>query len=104
MAFGKLSTTVPRGSLTKPDNPEIGRELTAQELTEGTVVVLIGESHPGHAFTVWVKSINQDTVAFWAGDIGVMLVLFRTDNGLVDGKQQKLHVYEWHEVSQNEPT
>jgi hypothetical protein len=76
-------------------NPEMGRELLASELVVETVVV-VGRADRPHCFTVWVKSLGEDFVAFLAGDINMIFVAFRRDDGtLIDDSGARIHVWEY---------
>jgi hypothetical protein len=76
-------------------NPEMGRELLAHELTVKTVVVVGREDRP-HCFTVWVRELGEDFVAFSCGEIRTTLITFRREDGtLVDDTGQRIHVWEY---------
>jgi hypothetical protein len=76
-------------------NPEIGRELSAAELVVKTVVILGRDDRP-NMFTTWVHSIGQDSIAFWSGEGGCLLLLYlREDGKLCDDSGVEIHVYEY---------
>lgn len=79
------------------ENPEIGRQLRADELREKTVVCLRREDRKLW-MTLWVKSIDSDAVVFLAGapEPRILFMVFRQADGtLVDdaGKLMLVHEY-----------
>jgi hypothetical protein len=76
-------------------NPELGREMSAAELVVKSVVVIGRDDRPNW-FTVWVRDIGQDYVAFWAGEARtILLVRIREDGKLADDSGAEIHVYEY---------
>jgi hypothetical protein len=74
--------------MTKPDHPEVGRELLVKDLKPRTVICLQKEGCP-HTATLWVIEILPDwvhfratAVEFFAKRYGPEKQLLRDDSGL----------------------
>ena len=73
---------------------EVGRELRIDELKRETVVVLVKAGRP--AITIWVATVGQDFVAFYAGEISTMLIAYlREDGTLADDSGIRMRVFEY---------
>ena len=73
---------------------EMGRELKASELQDGTVVILSRDGLTG--FTAWVELRILDIVVFGMGEIKTTLILRRlADETLIDDTQKQVHVFEY---------
>jgi len=83
---------------TKPDHPEVGRELKVSELKEETVVVVASDRH---VVTAWFAFANAKFAFFWMGAAspgGVNLMLFRCGpewEQLKDETGRDIRVYEY---------
>jgi hypothetical protein len=78
-----------------PKHPELGRELTATELCERTVVI-VGREDRNAMYTAWVYRIGVDFVAFKAGEIATIFVAMRApDDKLTDDTGKRVHVFEY---------
>lgn len=79
-----------------PVHPEIGRELKASELQEGTVIIGIKDCGHNHAATIWVIKVMPAYVILYAGEVGLNVVLVRTpEDTLVDDTGAQVHTYEY---------
>jgi hypothetical protein len=76
-------------------HPELGRELTAKELCERTVVI-VGREDSDTMYTAWVYRIGVDYVAFKAGVIATVFIANRApDDKLTDETGKKILVFEY---------
>jgi hypothetical protein len=76
-------------------NEEFGRELTAAELKEKTVVILGRDGDPA-CITTWVGTIGEKFISFQAGEIGLIFIAKRMPDGtLQDDKSRRIHVFEY---------
>jgi hypothetical protein len=77
-------------------HPEIGRELAFSELQVRTIYVLIADTRPLNAVTLWFVEMRGDFAVFKAGEIGMMLLLKPNERGeLFDGNGTRIRAYEY---------
>jgi hypothetical protein len=79
------------------NNVEIGRELKAGELVEGTVVVVKPPSSPTNAvFTMWVAETNEKLVVLHSGVLKWSVInVVGPDGCLYDDQGRKVSVFEY---------
>jgi hypothetical protein len=79
----------------RPDHPEIGRELRVSELVPRRIVIL----HKGQTLaTLWVVEVLEDWVAFRAGKTDTGFIARRCGpdlEGITDNTGAPMKVYEY---------
>jgi hypothetical protein len=76
-------------------NPELGRELLADELAVKTVVVIALEGLDIYV-TSWVREVGEDFVCFYSGVSHTLFIAFRLKDGtLTDDTGKRIHVWEY---------
>jgi hypothetical protein len=81
--------------MTKPNHPEIGRELKVSDLHKGQIAWLQKEGRPS-VVSAWVVSISPDFVGFYAGEIGMEFLARRTpDDGITDDSNIPMAMYSY---------
>jgi hypothetical protein len=74
---------------------EVGRELLAHELTVKTVVVIGRDDRP-FLVTTWVRTIGEDFVEFFHGEVNTAFLVCRQGDGtLTDDTGRRIHVWEY---------
>ncbi|HTF69759.1 MAG TPA: hypothetical protein VK638_44490 [Edaphobacter sp.] len=74
---------------------EMGRELTAADLTPGTVVILGSDTSIALA-TAWVQTVNSDLIGFHFGEVNVTFLARRMpDDTLRDYSDKHIRVFEY---------
>lgn len=77
------------------DNPEIGRELKASEISAGTVVVIVPPGQDIH-FTMNVIEANGTVVIFGSPVVHMLVInTIADDDTLKDDLGRVVHVYEY---------
>lgn len=81
--------------MTIPNNPEIGKQLTAAELKASTIVVVKPPDFNGF-FTLWVREVRDNSVLFSSGVLRQEVInSIRDDGKIVDDQGRVIEVFEY---------
>ncbi len=76
-------------------NPDIGRELKADELEAATIVVIKSPDRDFYV-TMWVAAIDHDSVTFFSAIANWHVINARQPDGtIVDDQNREVHVFEY---------
>lgn len=77
---------------------EVGRELTAYDmmLLCGIAPVIITRADRPYGYTVWVRQVTSEFVVFFAGELGIALIVLRHPDGtMTDDSGNRIRVFEY---------